>query len=226
MPDRQISLAARQYSMTMAIAFSDIASIRSLSSHSYETILKDAWSIGAVPNGGYVSSLLLVARQHMTLNHPTRRQPHPINLQIQFLRRTSANIPTTFTVRDVKLGSRISNLHITLRQSNGPNRQHRDNVVGHIIMSNLSAEQWLSLPPSTSNFHLHPAPPPVNLPLLLINSRDDNWALQPVPFSGFHSAAQHIHVYRPRLDLHPQSTIATNKVYQDQWVRFHPEGSD
>ncbi len=126
----------------MATAFADIAPIQSLASHTYSTLLKDAWSIGAVPNGGYIASLfLLVARQHMTINYPSRNQPHAIHLHLEFFRRTSANLPASFTVQDLKLGSRISNLHLTLSQPSGANGASRDNVQGYITMSNMHTEE-------------------------------------------------------------------------------------
>jgi Thioesterase-like superfamily len=132
----------------MTFTFSDTATITTLSSHTYETLLKDSWSIGSVPNGGYISSLfLLIARQHMIHTHSSLHQPHPINLHLQFLRRTSSSLPATFTVVDLKLDSRITNLHITLSQRNGQNDSNRDNVQGYITMSNLSTEEGLTFPP-------------------------------------------------------------------------------
>jgi Thioesterase-like superfamily len=203
----------------MALTFSDIAPIKPLTSQTYSTPLKDAWSIGTVPNGGYICSLfLLTARQHMTLNHPSRNQPHAINLHLEFLRRTSADVTAVFSVREIKLGSRISNLHITLSQRNGQDGASRDNVTGYVIMSNMATERGLSLP---SSFALHPRPPPANLSSLLAHSHDDDWTLQPsLSFPKFRKAGQHIRVYLPRPDKYPR----TQKPYLDQWVRFHPEG--
>jgi Thioesterase-like superfamily len=204
----------------MTLSFSDTALIKPLSSHIYETPLKDSWSIGAVPNGGYISSLfLLIARQHMSLNHHSLNQPLPINLHLQFLRRTSSSLPATFTVTDQKLGSRITNLHITISQRNGKNGSNRDNVQGYITMSNLSTESGLTLPTS---FSLHPPALPANLPHLLTHSTDEEWMLQPtgLSFPKFRKAANNIRVYLPHPDRHSR----TRNGYLDEWVRFHPEG--
>lgn len=214
----------------MALTFSDIAPIQPLTTHTYSTTLKDSWNIGSVPNGGYITSIfLVVARKHMTLNHLSRNQPHPINLHLEFLRRTSAStntgsIPATFTVRDLKLGSRISNLHITLSQPNGPNHTLRDNVEGYITMSNLHTERGLTLPTS---FTLHPTPPPrpSNFSALESNSGDENWILhRPSAMPAFRKAAQHIRIYLPRPEMHPSSSAGTAKNHLDQWVRLHLEG--
>ncbi|ERF75951.1 hypothetical protein EPUS_01317 [Endocarpon pusillum Z07020] len=214
----------------MALTFSDIAPIQPLTTHTYSTIIEDSWNIGSVPHGGYTTSIfLVVARKHMTLNHPSRNQSHPINLHLEFLRRTSASTntdstPATFTVRDLKLGSRVSNLHITLSQPNGPNHALRDNVEGYIIMSNLHTERGLTLPTS---FTLHPTPPsrPSNFSALESNSGDENWILYPPSaIPAFRKAAQHIRIYLPRPEIQPRSSAGTAKNHLDQWVRFHPEG--
>src|ERR1700761_834478 len=126
--------------------FADVLPVKQLSSHKYALTLEDEWCIGTgkdhdtiplapfwnrrplltwipVPNGASLPSpFLVVARLHMTLTHATRASINPINLHLQFLRRTSVG-PALFTVQDVKLGARISNLHITLSQKQDPTKE-------------------------------------------------------------------------------------------------------
>ncbi|RMZ91061.1 hypothetical protein DV736_g1699, partial [Chaetothyriales sp. CBS 134916] len=98
------------------LTFADVIPITRLSSHEYQITLDEAWTIGTVPNGGYTTSAFLVcARTHMQLTHSTRSCADPINIHLEFIRRTAVG-PATFSVRDVKIGSRISNLHLTLFQ--------------------------------------------------------------------------------------------------------------
>lgn len=168
------------------------------------------------------SLFLVVARAHMTRSHASANQPDPINLHLEFLRRTSADADAVFRVRELKVGSRISNLHVTLSQKSGGEGKEevwRDNVEGYVTMSNLARESGLTLPTSLT---LYPPPPgPANLELLARESRDDHYVLQP-PFAF--RAAQHIRVYLPRADK--QAKGRAKKSYVDQWVRFWPEGRE
>ncbi|KIW12385.1 hypothetical protein PV08_09662 [Exophiala spinifera] len=204
----------------MAPTFADVVPIKQISSHQYTLTLEDEWCIGTVPNGGYVtSSFLVVARMHMSLTHPRRSEPHPVNLHLEFLRRTSVG-PALFTVKDVKLGSRISNLHIVLSQPSNPAdpaSSYIDEAEGYITMSNISTETGLSLPTS---YALYPPRLPADLLTLARSGRDENYTSRPSdPFPQFRRAAQNIQMFlvRPasRPDNHP-------KAMNDQWVRFAP----
>ncbi|KAJ9627554.1 uncharacterized protein PV06_05894 [Exophiala oligosperma] len=202
----------------MAPTFADVVPVKQISSHQYTLTLEDGWCIGTVPNGGYVTSaFLVVARTHMSLTHPRRSEPHPVNLHLEFLRRTSVG-PARFTVRDVKLGSRISNLHVVLSQSSNPAdpaSPYIDKAEGYITMSNIRTESGLSLPTAYS---LYPPPLPVDLPTLAQAGRDVNYTSRPRdPFPQFRRAAQNMQMFlvRParRPDNHP-------KAMNDQWVRL------
>lgn len=152
----------------------------------------------------------------MSLTHPARSQPHPINLHLEFLRRTSVG-PALFTVKDLKFGSRISNLHIVLSQKQPHNDQYQDEAEGYITMSNIATETGLTI---DTNYQLYPPPLPVNLRQLASQGRDQNYTLRAQdPFPQFRRAAQNIRMYlvqqKQRPNNHPKSI-------NDQWVRFAP----
>ncbi|KAK5195219.1 hypothetical protein LTR96_002779 [Exophiala xenobiotica] len=204
----------------MAPTFADVVPIKQVSSHQYTLTLENEWCIGTVPNGGYVTSaFLVVARTHMSLTHSTRSEPHPINLHLEFLRRTCVG-PALFTVKDVKLGARISNLHIILSQRQSPDdpsSPYQDEAEGYITMSNISTETGLSLPT-----HYTPYPPtlPADLVTLSSTGRDANYTSRPKdPFPQFRRAAQNIQMFLVRPARRPSDHP---KAMNDQWVRFAP----
>ncbi|KIX07133.1 uncharacterized protein Z518_05110 [Rhinocladiella mackenziei CBS 650.93] len=201
----------------MAPTFADVVPIKQLSSHEYTIHLKDEWCVGTVPNGGYVtSSFLVVARTHMALTHPTRSEPHPINLHLEFLRRTSVG-PALFTVKDVKLGARISNLHIVLSQKQAHHDEYQDEAEGYITMSNIAAEQGLSL---DTSYQLYPPALPADLQSLATQGYDANYTMRAKdPFPQFRRAAQNIQMFL----INPERKPAGRpKAMNDQWVRFAP----
>ncbi|KIX95999.1 uncharacterized protein Z520_08254 [Fonsecaea multimorphosa CBS 102226] len=202
--------------------FADILPIKQLSSHQYAVTLENEWCIGTVPNGGYVTSaFLMVARAHMSLTHRSRSEPHPINLHLQFLRRTSVG-PAVFTVKDVKLGARISNLHLVLSQKQEHNDQWQDEAQGYITMSNIATEEGLSL---DTEYRAWPPALPVNLELLDGQGRDENYTLRANdPFPSFRRAAQNIQIYLVQPDRRPQpGQSGRPRAIVDQWVRFAPK---
>ena len=151
----------------------------------------------------------------MQLTHQSRSEPHPINLHLEFLRRTSCG-DAVFTVKDIKLGSRISNLHITLsqKQSNG---KVADEVEGYITMSNLASESGLTLP---TEYKVLPAPLPANLASLAATGEDENYALRRnEPYPKFRRAGQHAGLHLVRPDRRPSNMP---KSIIDQWTRFRP----
>ena len=194
--------------------FADILPVSPLSSHTYSLTLEDAWCIGTVPNGGYTTSAFLIcARKHMQHTHPKRALPHPINLHIEFLRRTSVG-PATFTVRDVKIGSRITNLHLTLYQNNDTTLPI---VEGYITMTNLSTESGLTL---DTSYSLHPPPLPADLALLTSQGEDSNYMLRHgEPFPKFRRAAMNVQMYLVKPSARP---VDRAKSIGDQWIRFVP----
>lgn len=194
--------------------FTDVCPISVVSSHQYQVELKDEWCIGTVPNGGYTTSnFLIAARTHMQTTHPKLKQPNPINLHLEFLRRTAVG-PALFTVRDVKLGSRITNLHLTLTQNNDPSTAI---VEGYIMMSSLPAESGLTL---DTSYRLLPQPLPADLSLLASAGEDSNYRRRGrEPFPKFRRAALNVALYLVK----PTSRPADHpKSVGDQWIRFAP----
>jgi hypothetical protein len=179
----------------------------------------DTNTLSPVPNGGYVtSSFLVVARTHMSQTHSTRSEPHAVNLHLEFLRRTSVG-DAIFTVQDVKLGSRISNLHITLSQPKHPgDHDLEDKAQGYITMSNIATEEGLSL--DTEYSLASPPALPAHLPTLAGHNLDQNYTIRAAdPFPEFRRAAQNIQMFLVRPDRKDSSRP---KSINDQWVRFSP----
>ena len=150
----------------------------------------------------------------MQHTHPSRSQPHPINLHLEFLRRTAVG-PAIFTVRDVKLGRQISNLHLILSQPQS-NGKSASVVEGYITMANITKEDGLTL---DTAYVLHPAPVVANLKQLAKEGNDENYAWRSKePFPQFRRAVTHIqlHLLKPdRRPPWPRSMV-------DQWIRFAP----
>jgi len=171
-----------------------------------------------VPNGGYVtSSFLIVARTHMALTHSARSETNPMNLHLEFLRRTSAG-PARFRVRDVKLGARISNLHLVLSQEQEDGRW-QDEVEGYVTMTNIAQETGLSL---ETAYTMYPPTLPVDLKTLGATGQDTNWMIRAKdPFRQFRRAAQNIQMHLIKPERRPPDRP---KSIVDQWVRFAPGG--
>jgi hypothetical protein len=175
-----------------------------------------------VPNGGYVTScFLVVARTHMALTHRNRAaQPHPINLHLEFLRRTSVG-PAVFTVKDVKLGARITNLHVVLsQQKTDDDDEWQDEVEGYITVSDIASETGLSL---DTEYRPHPPPLPADLGSLGADGHDANYTRRGKdPFAHFRRAVGNIQMYLVQPDRRPRDFP---KAMIDQWVRFSPAGT-
>ena len=151
----------------------------------------------------------------MSMTHSSRSARHPINLHLEFFRRTSVG-QATFKVKDIKLGSRISNLHITLGQEDD-NGTVQDEVEGYITMSNIGKETGLTLP---THFQLHPTPIAADLPALLTYGEDQNWALRRTQaFPKFRRAGKNIMMHLEKPGRRP---VGRSRAILDQWVRFSP----
>ncbi|KAL1953005.1 hypothetical protein VTO42DRAFT_3776 [Malbranchea cinnamomea] len=193
------------------------------SSHTYSANLRLEWSIGIVPNGGYITAIFYnVARTHMRTTHPKLHNgsPDPITVHLTFLRRTEPG-PATFRVQDTKLGSRTSTLHITLSQTDADGGV-RDEVAGYITVSNIATEEGPSI---TTRYALVPPPPPgadgsrrVDLAKLAREGRDGEWAPFAVPLSSMRRATKHIEFFIPTAEENAK------RGFVEQWVRFRPYG--
>ncbi|ROW06241.1 hypothetical protein VPNG_08064 [Cytospora leucostoma] len=92
--------------------FAEAIKVERLDSHIYRVNLVKDFCIGAVPNGGYTASCILSAGSlHLT----SRNQPDAFTAHFEYPGRTVPGA-ATITVEDVKLGSQLSTLHLTLWQ--------------------------------------------------------------------------------------------------------------
>ncbi|ESZ98858.1 hypothetical protein SBOR_0716 [Sclerotinia borealis F-4128] len=182
--------------------FADATKVEQLTSHTYSANFPDDWCIGSVPHGGFVTAVFLqVSSLHFRTTLSAQNQPNPIALHVEFLRRTQVG-PALFAVQDTKLGRQTSVLHVTLSQGD------RVEVVGYLTHSNTTTETGVSSP---HTHILHPAPLPVSIPLLSINT-DPNYHLQIMPFPSFRKATTKAHLHFPHTQ--PSPTIS------DEWIRL------
>lgn len=189
------------------VTFAEATSIKQLSSHTYEANLRDDWSIGSVPHGGFVTSCFLaVTAKHFGTTLASQKQPHTICLRLEFLKRTETG-PALFTVKDAKIGRQTSVIHVSLCQ--GPNNT-REEVVGYITNSNMATEEGMTL---DTEFSLYPAPIPVNLSQLR-EDKDILWGhLKNLPFPKFRRATNKIKMHFPRAGQ-------TSRNFADEWICF------
>lgn len=162
---------------------------------------------------------MTVASRHMQLTHSKRKQIHVINLHLEFLRRTQ-KAEAIFTVKDVKLGARITNLHLTLSQIDERTNELVDEVEGYIMMTDMASEAGLTL---ETGYQIHPKPLEVSLPALA-KGEDKNYIKRgPDVFASFRRAAGQIAMHLIRPERRPADFP---KALIDQWIKFRPEGKE
>ncbi|RAH47406.1 thioesterase family protein [Aspergillus brunneoviolaceus CBS 621.78] len=171
--------------------------------------------------------------------HFARKQSRagPVALQLSFLRRTLAG-PAVLTVQEVKTGTRISTIHVSLSQPrNNPGlspgttpavQDKRDHerklevkVVGYITVSPPAYEVG---PAVTGPWQASFSPPVVDFRVLAEKGGDGAWVRNQSPPPGLF-AAGHAELF------FPVSTLASAKTLEDQvkgvveqWARFTPGG--
>ncbi|KAJ0419505.1 thioesterase-like superfamily-domain-containing protein [Aspergillus carlsbadensis] len=228
--------------------FEDAIRVTPIDSHTYAAFLKEDWCIGVVPHGGYTASILYrTTAVHFATTHRARytgSTPEATTLQVTFLDRTSVG-PAILRVQDVKIGGRVSTIHVTLSQlpdsllakvAKGAKpdlaeltRRHVDQLqpkqVAYITASPPETE---SGPSATGAWGLHPPPPPgskpdgaVDLPALARNSRDAGWSQYSFP--GILRVIQQVTVYGAG-PQYPASVEERARRGVDQWTRFCPGG--
>ncbi|KAK8111376.1 uncharacterized protein PG998_007833 [Apiospora kogelbergensis] len=180
--------------------FAAATAVQQVDSHTYSADFDPAWSVGSVPHGGVVTSVLLrCAALHFGTTLATQSQPHAITLHAEFLRRTQAG-PATLRVRDVKLGRQTST---------------REEVVAYITHTNLASE---SGPTFATGWQLEPLPPPTPSDFAALTGGSDNdahWAEWTAkPFPEFRRVIQQMRIYLPRGGRHAADGLC------DEWVRF------
>ncbi|KAI0059620.1 hypothetical protein BV25DRAFT_1889604 [Artomyces pyxidatus] len=132
----------------------------------YRANADPSWTIGAVPHGGYVLSLIIEACLHYQEGSSS---PDPIHVTAHYLRATSVG-PLEVRVRTIRTGKTLSNISAELVQEGAVN------VTAHIVCGVLDPaslpppEVPLTLVPPAPHarhtpFHTHPSSAPL-APLL------------------------------------------------------------
>ncbi|KAK8066537.1 hypothetical protein PG997_013284 [Apiospora hydei] len=206
--------------------FAAASAVQQVSTHTYRATFDASWSVGSVPHGGIVTSVLLrCADLHFGTTLAAQHQPHAITLHAEFLRRTQAG-PATLRVRDVKLGRQTSTVHVTLSQpttatsssgdsDSSSSSNEREEVVAYITHTNLAAE---SGPTFETGWQLDPPPPPPPsdfAALIRGSDADAHWAEWTAkPFPEFRKVIQQMRIYLPRGGRHAADSLC------DEWIRF------
>ncbi|KAK9782014.1 putative Thioesterase-like superfamily-domain-containing protein [Seiridium cardinale] len=185
-------------------SFSQVLQVEAIDSHSYRANLRDEWSIGSVPHGGVVTSVLQsVARKHFLTTLQSQNQPDCITLHVDFVQRTSVG-PAVVKVQDLKLGRQTSTVQLTLTQGG------RNEVMAVLTHANIALESGLSLPTAWA---LNPAPHPANLNALAKHGTDGTWVLWNSPRPDFRKALSNVNIYTPK-------GARVDRGIMEQWVRF------
>ncbi|KAF2832038.1 hypothetical protein CC86DRAFT_312760 [Ophiobolus disseminans] len=182
----------------------EATAVQKLSSDTYSSTLHDDWCIGSVPNGGYVTGMILeVVRTHFATSLAKQNQPHTIALHVEFLRRTSVG-PAIFKVEDVKLGRQTSIVHVTMEQ------EGRKEIIAYVTNSNVDNESGFSY---DTEYNLSPPVLPVDL-AKLEQDTDQNWKrLGEMPFAKFRKATARVKFHFPR-------NGQELKCGADEWICF------
>lgn len=108
-------------------------------------------------------------------------------------------------VEDIKLGSRVSLIHVTLHQ------EGRLTVAGYLTVSDEFSETGISIPANPDNLGV-----PLSSPPVVENNRQSEWNKVMIPHPEFRRASSRVELYK-RYD--------NGSVPGDgQWARLRPEG--
>ncbi|PYH81915.1 hypothetical protein BO82DRAFT_414880 [Aspergillus uvarum CBS 121591] len=176
------------------------------------------WSVGHVPNGGYTAAIFYrVAATHFQTTQPNRHNgcARPIAMQLSYFRRCQVG-PATFLVDDIKLGTRISVIHVTLIQADRPV------VAGYLTISDSVSDTGISM---ATNWSIgspvrRGALPMVSWPPSDMN--DINWRKVVVANPAFRRAATRVELYQVSERGDQISTPRPPGV--GQWARLRPGG--
>ncbi|KAJ5380353.1 uncharacterized protein N7496_002781 [Penicillium cataractarum] len=211
-----------------------------IDSSTYSANLDPAWCIGTVPHGGYTASVLYrTATIHFARKYTTRKQlarsPEPIGLQISFLRRTFTG-PAILTVQEIKLGSRVSTIHVTLSQK--PNQPATTKKLAYGSELEIMVAAFITMsPPDTEQgpvikglWDLSPPMPhgslsdgSIDFKALAEDGIDGTWVLCPQTPPALH-AAKHLRIFSPSHTLSAMRLEDRTKQIVDQWAQFAPGG--
>ncbi|CEI38436.1 hypothetical protein FVEN_g12139 [Fusarium venenatum] len=129
------------------------------------------YCVGAVPNGGYVASVMYQAVQSHVRNLGLRQEI--ISAQLQYVNRTQIG-EATIAIEKVKSGRATSTFHATLLQGHdSPKSKARKCVFGYYVCLAPTAD-GLTL---TTDWKLLPPAPPIDLERAA-KGLDPNWSLE------------------------------------------------
>ncbi|KAL4889930.1 thioesterase-like superfamily-domain-containing protein [Aspergillus ambiguus] len=191
-------------------AFEDAIEVRLQSPSTYVADLKWEWSVGSAPNGGYIAAILhRAATTHFKNAHPKAHHgcAVPIHMQLTYIRRSDVG-PANLSVRDVKLGSRVSVIHITLSQDG------RDKVTGYITMSDPVSETGVSTP---TGWTAQPSVPRWLPPDDKSGEVDSEWRKVFLPNAEFRRASSQVEFYELK---NPSVGVG----FVSHWARLRPSG--
>ncbi|KAL3472699.1 thioesterase-like superfamily-domain-containing protein [Aspergillus californicus] len=174
----------------------------------YSAELKSDWSVGTAPNGGYISAIFYrVAATHFQKTHLKRHngRARPISIQLSYIRRCQVG-PAAFLVEDIKVGSRVSLIHVTLQQ------EGRSTVAGYLTVSDELSETGISIPADPNNFHV-----PLGRPPFAEGSGKGEWNKVMIPHPKFRRASS-------RVELYERNDKASLSKGVGQWARLRPGG--
>lgn len=143
------------------------------------------------------------------------------------MRRTTIG-PAILKVQDVKIGSRVSTIHVTLLQA--PDSAAPEKLeVKAVAYINASPSETESGPSYEGVWGLEPAPAvgsgpdgSVNLSALAQNQEDGNWMRLGLPHPAMF-ALRNTELYGPRI-ASPATVESHAEKVVDQWARFAPFG--
>ncbi|RAH70434.1 thioesterase family protein [Aspergillus aculeatinus CBS 121060] len=183
----------------------------------YLADLRWEWSVGNVPNGGYVAAIFYrVAATHLLATQPNRHHgcARPIAMQLSYFHRCQTG-PATLLVDNIKLGTRISVIHVTLIQADRPS------VAGYVTISDRVSETGISVPGDWSvgsrvckgSIQMASSPPS--------HTGDNMWKQVVVSNPAFRRASTKVELYQScagsgRADTPQQPGVG-------QWARLRPD---
>ncbi|CBF78833.1 hypothetical protein AN7218.2 [Aspergillus nidulans FGSC A4] len=165
------------------------------------------------------------------------RSPEPIAFQITF-QRTFVAGPAILTVKEFKLGARISTIHVTLSQTrdggdavgSGDRTKLEVKVLAYITLAPPDMEEsprvrgvgpWTDLSPGMPQGSLHGGA--IDFSALAKDGRDGEWRAGPQAPPSLH-AVKHLKVYSPSSTLLPKTVEERAGQVVEQWTQFAPGG--
>ncbi|KAI0106401.1 thioesterase family protein [Nemania sp. FL0031] len=199
------------------VPFAEATRVNKLDSHTYKVDLHHVFSIGAVPNGGYVGSCLIAAgNAHLS----SRGQSDLLTAHFEFPAQTAAE-PAIIVIEDVKLSRRLSTLHLTLWQGGllphapwiTPSVSRRA-VLTYATFTNLRTLTGIT---ETTGYETTPAAALPDLPdfeMLKTKGADSSWQVSRLPKgSGSWRSLRNWKFYLPRAGPLTPGVL-------DMWIRM------